>query len=123
MRISDWSSDVCSSDLTASSSTGGLSAVLSNIRRVWRLRRIIRRERPTVVLGMMTTSSILAIIAARGVPCRVIATEHTHPPSQTLSNMWLRLRRWAYPQAAAVVALTAGTAQWLGRHEIGRAHV
>ncbi|AEC20676.1 putative glycosyltransferase [Pusillimonas sp. T7-7] len=104
---------------TASSSTGGLSAVLSNIRRVWRLRRIIRRERPTVVLGMMTTSSILAIIAARGVPCRVIATEHTHPPSQTLSNMWLRLRRWAYPQAAAVVALTAGTAQWLGRHVPG----
>src|SRR3546814_13300559 len=33
--------------------------------------------------------------------------------------MWRRLRRWAYPQAAAVVALTAGTAQWLGRHVPG----
>ncbi|NYT86898.1 glycosyltransferase family 4 protein [Pollutimonas harenae] len=104
---------------TASASTGGLSGVLSNIRRVLRLRRLIRRERPTVVLGMMTTSSILAIIAARGVPCRVIATEHTHPPSQALSDMWLRLRRWAYPQATAVVALTSGTAQWLSQHVPG----
>src|SRR5690606_17936250 len=62
---------------TASASSGGLSGVLSNIRRVLRLRRLIKRERPTVILGLMTTSSILAIIAARGISCRVIATEHT----------------------------------------------
>ncbi|WP_409079795.1 glycosyltransferase family 4 protein [Pusillimonas sp. SM2304] len=104
---------------TAAPSSGRLSAALANIRRVWRLRRLIKRERPTVVLGMMTTSSVLAVVAARGQPCRVIATEHTHPPSQELSEMWLRLRRWAYPQAAAVVALTSGTAEWLARHVPG----
>ncbi|NYT65746.1 glycosyltransferase family 4 protein [Alcaligenaceae bacterium] len=90
-----------------------IAGVWANLRRVWALRRLIKRERPTIVLGMMTTSSILAIMAARGQPCRVIATEHTHPPAQKLSAMWLRLRRWAYPQAMAVVALTSGTASWL----------
>jgi glycosyltransferase involved in cell wall biosynthesis len=104
---------------TAGASGGGISGVLANLRRVWRLRRLIKRQRPTVVLGMMTTASVLAVAAARGLSCRVIATEHTHPPSQELPQIWLRLRRWAYPQAAAVVALTAGTAQWLEAHVPG----
>lgn len=104
---------------TAAASTGKFNAAVANLRRVWSLRRLIQRERPTIVLGMMTTASILAITAARGQSCRVIATEHTHPPSQELPEMWLRLRRWAYPQAAAVVALTAGTAAWLQQHVPG----
>ncbi len=108
---------------TAASSNGRLAGVLANLRRVWSLRRLIRRQRPTIVLGMMTTASVLAIVAARGVACRVIATEHTHPPSQDLSPMWLRLRRWAYPKAAKVVALTTGTAQWLQQNVPGSAVV
>ncbi|TEA77538.1 glycosyltransferase family 4 protein [Allopusillimonas ginsengisoli] len=98
---------------TAGASASRVGGALANLRRVWRLRKLIRRERPSIVLGMMTTSSILAIIAARGQPCKVIATEHTHPPSQSLPDIWQRLRRWAYPQAATVVALTSGTAKWL----------
>ncbi len=98
---------------TASFSSGKVSAIVANLRRVWALRQLIKQERPTIVLGMMTTASVLSIVAARGLSCRVLATEHTHPPSQELPEMWLRLRRWAYPQAAAVVALTAGTAAWL----------
>lgn len=104
---------------TAGASGGGVSGVLANLKRIWKLRRLMRRERPTVVLGMMTTSSILALLAARGLPCAVIATEHTHPPSQELPNMWLRLRRWAYPQAERVVALTQGTADWIEEHVPG----
>lgn len=103
----------------AQPSVGRISAILANLRRVWSLRRLIRRERPTIVLGMMTTASVLAIAAARGQACRVIATEHTHPPSQELPEMWMRLRRWAYPQAAAVVALTSGTASWIEKNVPG----
>lgn len=96
-----------------SDSGGGLGGLWANARRWWALRRIMRREGPTVVLGMMTKASILAVMAGRGLPCRVIATEHTHPPAQRLPAVWQRLRRWAYPRADAVVALTRGTADWL----------
>lgn len=99
-----------------SESGGGLRAIWANLRRVWALRRLMRRHRPTVVLGMMTKASVLAVLAGRGLPCRVIATEHTHPPVQRLPAMWRRLRCWAYPRAQAVVALTKGTADWLDRH-------
>jgi len=98
---------------TAGASGNKLSALYSNLRRLWRLRRLIRRYQPTIVLGMMTTSSVLAILAARGLACRVIATEHTHPPFQNLPSVWRKMRRKAYPQAYKVVALTSDTARWV----------
>lgn len=104
---------------TAGDSGGGISGALANMRRVWKLRRLFQREKPSLVLGMMTTSSILCVMAARGLPCRVIATEHTHPPAQSIGPMWQRLRRWAYPQASRVVALTSGTAAWIEKHVPG----
>ncbi len=104
---------------TATQSGGGWRGICANISRVYRLRRLIRTFRPDIVLGMMTTSSVLAVLAARGQGCAVVATEHTHPPSQTLSNMWQRLRRFAYPRADRVVALTRGTADWLADHVPG----
>jgi glycosyltransferase involved in cell wall biosynthesis len=98
---------------TAGNSAGRLRGLLANLLRVRKLRAVMRRTKPDVVLGMMTTSSILAVLAARNLPCRVIATEHTHPPVQTLPRVWQRLRRKTYPRAAQVVALTRGTASWL----------
>ena len=97
---------------------GGLRGIWSNVRRV-RARRVIREFRPDIVLGMMTTASVLSVIAGAGLGCRVIATEHTHPPSQAMSGFWQRLRRWTYPKAARVVALTSGTAAWIETHVPG----
>lgn len=98
---------------------GGLRGILSNIQRVRALRRVVKSFRPDIVLGMMTTASVLSVLACAGLNCRVIATEHTHPPSQTLSGFWQRLRRLTYPRAARVVALTRGTADWLEQHVPG----
>lgn len=98
---------------------GGLRGLLANLRRVRALRAVLRDFRPDLVLGIMTTSSILAVLAGWGLPLKVIATEHTHPPSQQISGLWWRLRRWVYPRAARVVALTSGTADWLREHVPG----
>ncbi|MCW0211259.1 MAG: glycosyltransferase family 4 protein, partial [Achromobacter sp.] len=98
---------------------GGLRGIWSNVQRVRALRRVVRSFRPDIVLGMMTTASVLSVLACAGLSCRVIATEHTHPPSQTLSGFWQRLRRLTYPRAASVVALTRGTADWLEQHVPG----
>lgn len=103
----------------AANSGGGLRGLMANTVRIWRLRRLIRRIRPNIVLGMMTTASILSVLAARRLACKVIVSEHTHPPVQKLSPSWQRLRAKTYPRAHAVVALTAGTAQWLEEYVPG----
>ncbi len=99
--------------------TAGLQGLLANLRRLYALRKAMQKYRPDIVLGMMTTASILSVIAATGLRCRVIATEHTHPPSQKLSSLWLKLRRRTYPRAAKVVALTRDTASWIVNHVPG----
>jgi glycosyltransferase involved in cell wall biosynthesis len=98
---------------------GGLRGILSNVRRVRALRRVIRAFRPDIVLGIMATASMLAVLASAGLGCKVIATEHAHPPSQALSGFWRFLRRFTYPRAARVVALTRDTAAWIETHVPG----
>lgn len=98
---------------TAYSSGGGWRGALANWARIRRLRKLIKKHKPDCVIGMMTTGSILAVAAAKGLPCRVIVTEHTHPPLQKLPEAWQKLRRWSYPKAFAVVALTNGTGRWI----------
>lgn len=101
---------------TAHETGGGVRGAIANWRRVRSLRKLIKKHKPDCVLGMMTTASILSVMAAKGLPCRVLVSEHTHPPMQKLPEAWQRLRRWAYPQAHAVVALTSGTARWIRDH-------
>ncbi len=103
----------------AGDSGGGIKGLWANLRRVRALRACIRASGAELVLGMMTTASVLAVLASRGLALRVIATEHTHPPSQSLSGLWLRLRRLTYPKADRVVALTRDTARWIETHVPG----
>lgn len=109
---------------TAYDTGGGLRGVWANWRRVRRLRSLIKKHRPDCVLGMMTTSSILAVLASRRLKNRVIAMEHTHPPKQPLPEAWQKMRHWAYQRADAVVTLTSATAQWVRQHiPVAQVHV
>lgn len=92
----------------------------ANLRRIWALRRTLRRERPEVVLSMMTTANVLAALAAAGLPCAVIASERIHPPRLPLGRIWEGLRRWSYGWSDAVVALTRESADWLRQHTTAR---
>ncbi len=99
-------------------STGlfGQTGLLSHVKKVLAIRKAIRQYRPDIVIGMMMSSSVLSIMAGLGLPVQVIATEHAHPPSQKMSSFWLKLRRWSYPKAARVLALTDMSAEWLRQH-------
>ncbi len=97
----------------AGESTGLFSAVMANVRRVRALRRVFQEERPDVVLGMMTTSGILSVLAGWGLSCRVFVSERTYPPMIPLGAFWEFLRRWSYPKATGVVALSKEGQVWI----------
>ncbi|TDY21287.1 glycosyltransferase involved in cell wall biosynthesis [Paraburkholderia sp. BL6665CI2N2] len=100
----------------AGATNGPASAVVANARRMLALRRVLKEVRPDVVLGIETRPSILAILAGLGLPCKVIATEHIHPPMLFEGRFWECLRRWTYPFADKVVALTEKSRLWLQEH-------
>jgi glycosyltransferase involved in cell wall biosynthesis len=80
------------------------------------IRSLIRKLDPDYVIGVMTSANVLAILAGMGLRCRVIGTEHLHPPQAPLKPVWELARRRVYRYAAAVTAPTASTADWLATH-------
>jgi glycosyltransferase involved in cell wall biosynthesis len=93
--------------------TQGAQKLVVNFRRVSALRKVFSRERADVVLAMMTTSSILSIVAGLGLGIRIVASERNYPGLKRCALPWAILRRLFYRFANAHVAQTNETADWL----------
>lgn len=101
-------------DLVASRSM--LDKVVVNLKRVWRLRALLRRERPDILVGVMTPCAILSILVALGSPTRVITAERNYPGRKRLFLPWVLLRKTTYRFAAAHIVQSREAAAWLKRH-------
>lgn len=102
-------------------SRSAIEAIASNGRRIAALRRLFDAARPDVVIGMMSSCSILARLAAIGSRVPVVACERVYPPTLPLGRAWSLLRRLVYPRTAMVVAQTQKGARWLAEHcRVGR---
>lgn len=95
-------------------------AIKMNISRLWGVRKIIVQFRPDLVLAMMTTSSVMAVLAGLKLGVPVVVSERTYPPLMSLGRIWKILRRLTYPWAAQVVMLTSEGLSWL-HSEVPRA--
>jgi glycosyltransferase involved in cell wall biosynthesis len=104
----------------AGDSSGVLEAVHANARIVRALRRVFVDQDPDAVLAMISTTAVLAVLASRGLRCRVVVSEHTYPPKLPIKWQWDLLRRLTYPRAAVVSMLTSEGLRWL-RYRIPRA--
>src|SRR3546814_13388076 len=75
MRISDWSSDVCSSDLVRNQAAWDRSNDLF----VAQLRDYFRFVQPDVAVSLMPPANTPALIAVQGSGVQVVATNHNVP--------------------------------------------
>jgi glycosyltransferase involved in cell wall biosynthesis len=96
--------------------SGLLSALRANSRRIRALRRALRELAPDAVVAMTRTIAVLAILAARGLRSRVIAVEHTYPPLSRANRPWDILRSLTYPSAHRISMLTSEGLLWLREH-------
>ena len=101
-------------------SGGIIVALINNIKRVFILRHKIRQHRPDVLLAFMTSSNILAIIAALGTPTRVIVSERINPAYGDSAGYWLHLRRYLYRFSYHVVVLAEDSRRWIIKHTKSR---
>ena len=94
----------------------GLGKLTANYRRWRAVRRALKAEQPDVVVAMMTTSTVLAILAAMGLRSRVYGSERNDPRRSPTRRPWALLRRLVYRFADGHVAQTREAATWLERH-------
>lgn len=92
-----------------------LDAVATNVRCGRALRAAFRQSRPDVIVSFLTTTNVLALLAAAGLPAPVIVSERTHPALCPLPGVWRWLRKRLYPRARAVVVQTDHVAAWFPR--------
>ena len=88
-------------------------ALISNARRLFRLRRALRLTNAPVIVSFLTATNVLTIIAAAGLAARVVVSERNDPEKQQLRWPWPLLRRWSYAYAHVVTANSRGALEWL----------
>ncbi len=95
---------------------GGAAAgrLVSNLRRIRKLRLMIRDHQPDAILSFLDWSNTLTILAAIGSHRRVVVSERVHPAHYTgLGTAWRVLRWLTYRHADLVVAQTREAAAWI----------
>jgi glycosyltransferase involved in cell wall biosynthesis len=88
--------------------------------RVWRLRRLLRRERFDLALGITTLPAVKLLLAASGLGLPVVVAERIFPGATPLALPWRGLRRLTYPQAALHLVQTEAIAAWLRQRRLAR---
>lgn len=78
----------------AGESSNVFKAIFTNINRILKLRGMFRRIKPDIVLGMMTISAALAILAGVRLGIPIIGSEHVfYPPMFLLNGFWHKIRQ------------------------------
>lgn len=87
---------------------GPIGTIIDVVRRVVRLRSLLRRHRPDLVVSLLTRSNVIAVLAARGLNIPVIVSERNNPARQRPGTVWRALRRHSYPRAFGLITMTRG---------------
>ena len=89
-----------------------LSRIVTNVRRVSRIRSSLKAFKPGVILAFMTEANVVALWSAVGLGIPVVVSERNQPDRPGL-GFWRRFaRRLSYPMAASLVVQTEPIARW-----------
>jgi glycosyltransferase involved in cell wall biosynthesis len=98
------------------------SKLMSRLKRLFWLRRILRERPDAVVISFLTDVNVATILASLKLPVTTIVTERSYPGMVPLPSWLSWLRRRLYSHAAMVIGQTQVAAEWLSR-EIASATV
>ena len=96
-----------------SGATAGIGKFLTNLRRMVAFRKIVRAEKPDIVLGMITRHAVISILACILLPVMVVVSERNYPGKRKNHSMWEILRKYTYRYANAHVVQTSKITEWL----------
>ncbi|MFN0023038.1 MAG: glycosyltransferase family 4 protein [Parvularculaceae bacterium] len=92
-------------------------AILHTFKRIGALRRLIRAERPDVIISFLTKMNVMTAQAADGLGVPVIISERNNPYLQKFDTFWDLSRAIAFPKAFAFVTMTRGAAEFFPENQ------
>lgn len=91
---------------------GFLSPVISNISRIYFLRKEIIRSRPDVIISFMDTVNVLTLIATVFLNYPILISERVDPRYHLPKLPWRILRRIFYSRASGLIVQTSNLLKW-----------
>ena len=88
--------------------------------RLLRLRRWMRRQKVTLVIGITTIPAVKLLLALRGLNVLCVVSERNYPPLKPVGLPWRLLRRLTYPWADLHLVQTEAVGRWLREHVSAR---
>ena len=82
-----------------SPSTSLPTAIIRNIQRVWKLRRILFQVKPRIAIGFVGPTAALLVVAAVATNIYTIAAERNDPSRQSFGKIWNLLCYFGYRYA------------------------
>jgi GalNAc-alpha-(1->4)-GalNAc-alpha-(1->3)-diNAcBac-PP-undecaprenol alpha-1,4-N-acetyl-D-galactosaminyltransferase len=79
---------------------------LNNFKRLWVLRRAIKKSDPQVVISFLVDINIHTLVSTIGLGLPIIVSERSEPNKYLYGSIWDKLGRWTFPLAAKVVSVT-----------------
>ncbi len=83
-----------------------ISSLQANFQLYSSIKEICKNQSIDIIIGFMTTTNILSILAARNLKIPVIISERIYPAFGKLSKFWRVMRRVTYPKANILVVQT-----------------
>lgn len=89
-----------------------LNGISNNIKRLYKLKKAIVKENPTVVITFMNRTNIRVLLSLLFTKIPVIITEHNYPGLNKMNFFWEILRRFTYTNAFKLVSVSQGISDW-----------
>lgn len=99
-----------------SGATSGIGKYFKNLQRIIAFRRIVKAEKPDIVLGMITRHAVISILSCIFLPVKVVVSERNYPGKRKNHSVWEALRKYTYRYADAHVVQTSKIAEWLKKN-------
>lgn len=100
--------------------TSGVAKFTDNFHRILSFRRVVKRLKPDVVIGLITRQAIISLIACLFLDVKVIVSERNYPPKRKNHSLWEYLRMMTYRNADAHVVQTKKIAKWIRKKAGGK---
>lgn len=92
-----------------------VDGLTTNARRIGRLRSILKRERPDIVISFLTKINAVTLAATAGLDIPVVVSERNNPMRQASHPLWALMLRLLYARAYKIVMQTEASIACLPR--------
>ncbi len=92
-----------------------LEGLKHNIKRLWVLRKAVKKTKPDAVISFIDRTNVRTLASTLGLSFPIVVSERIDPSKNDIGRVWSLFRRLLYPFASRLVVQTSGALSFFSR--------